>query len=229
MVNADMWALYEQHVSRTRLLHYLDAAAGDRGSAIELYDWSVRVSAEWWWALGHLEVALRNAIDKTLMLRHLKHGREGHWIFDHERELGRDAGKGAHRHAFPYADVAVAIERVRRNGKSVDAGQIISETSFGFWHQLVSRRQMFLWPDLANAFPGMPGRNQSLVSARVTRLRDLRNRVGHHHRIWALDLDRRLADLRDVATFIDPRLWTLLEAGSNLPELLRDRPLPSES
>lgn len=107
--------------------------------------------------------------------RHTAHGRSSHWVFDDACELGRDAD-GPHRLRQPYKDIAEAIRRVRRIQKPMSAGQIISEVSFGFWHQLVSRRQMFLWPDLAGAFPHAPNRDQSTIQHPVARLREFRNR-----------------------------------------------------
>jgi hypothetical protein len=117
-----------------------------------LYRWNVEVSGAFWESLAYFEVAIRNAIDDRMRGRQVRFGRPGNWLFDDARELGRDAN-GAGRHRRPYAEVDEAIRRVRRNGKKIDPGQIISELSFGFWHQMVSRRQMALWPDLASAFP----------------------------------------------------------------------------
>ena len=218
------WAQLERHYSATRLRHYLDAAGGDPVRAEQLYRWNNSLSAAFWEALADLEVALRNALDAAMTRRHLVLGRAGHWIFDDARELGRDRGRDARQHAQPYLDINTAIGRVRRNNKPVDPGQIISEISFGFWHQLVSRRQMALWPDLADAFPHAPNRQQSTIESRVRRLRDLRNRIGHHHRIWALDVEGRYRDLLDVAGYVDPILRAWIDHNSKVPDLLSRRP-----
>src|SRR5699024_6098211 len=125
-----------------------------------------------WQSLAYFEVALRNALDARLSTRHLTLSRSGHCIFDDARELGRDAdGPGMHRQ--PYKDIAESIRRVRRNRKQLTAGQVISELPFGFWHQIVSRRQMFLWPDIADAFPHAPNRSQATIQAPMRRLREL--------------------------------------------------------
>ncbi len=145
------WELMRRHFSDERLRLYLTATNGDEDSAARLYQWNSRCSAAFWEALGYLEVSLRNALDARLMLRQRKRGHARHWVFDDARELGRDA-RGVGRHAHPYQDIATAIRRVQANGKPLDPAQIISELPFGFWHQLVARRQTFLWPDLAAAF-----------------------------------------------------------------------------
>lgn len=224
MGNQSGWGFHEFHFTGPRLRHYLTACAGDQDRAINLYRWNAEVSAELWKALGHLEVSLRNALDRQMTARQGAKRRDGHWIFDDARELGRDSGRGTARHAFPYADVATAIVRVRNNGKPVSPGQAISELPFGFWHQLVSKRQMFLWPDLVAAFPHMPGRRQGTVSDRIGRLRSLRNRIGHHHRVWALDLDALYSDLLTVVEFIDPALSEWIDAQCDVRALLSCRP-----
>jgi hypothetical protein len=98
---------------------------------------------------------------------------------------------------------------------------------FGFWHQLVSRRQMFLWPDLAAAFSHAPSRSPVPVRNRLARLRSLRNRIGHHHRISSLDLAARWDDLLTLANWIDPALGIWIESKARVPAVLATRPTPS--
>lgn len=207
-----------------RLQHYLDACRGDVEKAIRLYEWNSELSGACWESLGHLEVALRNAIDRQMTMRHSAKGRAGHWIYDDVGELGRGGGKGHRRHAYPYVDIDTAIQRVRKNGMPTDPGQIISEVSFGFWHQMVSKGQMVLWPDLAGAFPHMPGRNQRVVADKVESLRGLRNRIGHHHRIWSLDVASKYNQLVALAGYISPELASWIDDRSRVSELLAQRP-----
>lgn len=224
MANLQTWSFHELHFGTARLRHYLDECGENQDLAMQLYEWNTEISAAFWESFTHLEVALRNAIDRQMTVRHITKGRAGHWIFDNARELGRDRGRGSRRHAYPYADIDTAIGRVRKNGMPLDSGQIISEISFGFWHQMVSKSQMFLWPDLVGAFPHMKSRNQALVSAKVESLRSLRNRIGHHHRIWAADLPARFSDLHTLSGYIDPDLETWIEENSRVPTLLTSRP-----
>lgn len=215
--------LMRRHFSDERLRLYLTEANGDEDAAAHLYRWNSRCSAAFWEALGYLEVSLRNALDARLTLRQRKQGQSGHWVFDDARPLGRDA-RGVGRHAHPYQDIATAIRRVQANGKPLDPAQIISELPFGFWHQLVARRQMFLWPDLAAAFVHAPGRSPVPVRDRLARMRDLRNRIGHLHRIWSLDLDARWDDLVTLVGWIDPGLRAWIEKNTDVPAVLTVRP-----
>lgn len=216
------WALMETHFASARLRHYLHQAGGDLARAEALYQWNAEISGTFQVALAHLEIALRNAIDEQLSRRHQSLGRQGHWIFDDYAEIGRDR-TGA-RHRYPYTDVEEAKRRVRRNKKPMDAGQVISEVSFGFWHQMVSRHQLALWPDIASAFPHAPSRNQALVHDPVSDLRQLRNRIGHHHRVWNIDLPTRYDQLLTLTGYIAPDLRSWIEASTSVRAVLARRP-----
>ena len=223
VASANSWAFYERHFAHARLQHYLSHTGGDQSAAMELYRWNVAISGAFWQSLAYFEVALRNALDERMGTRHSASGRQGHWVFDDARELGRDAeGPGHHRQ--PYKDIAEGIRRVRRNHKPLSAGQIISEVPFGFWHQLISRRQMFLWPDLAGAFPHAPNRNQPTIQRPVAQLREFRNRLGHHHRVWSESVQDRYDDLLRVAGYIDPDLKSFIDQRSLVPSLLTKQP-----
>ncbi len=220
---APEWALMRRHFSDERLRLYLTETGGDTDAAARLYQWNSHCSAVFWEALGYLEVSLRNALDARMTLRQQVRGGPRHWVFDDVRQLGRDA-RGQGRHAHPYQDIATAIRRVQANGKPLDPAQIISELPFGFWHQLVARRQMFLWPDLAAAFAHAPTRSPVPVRDRLARMRDLRNRIGHHHRVWSLDLGARWDDLLSLTGWIDPELRDWIETSTDVPAVLAARP-----
>jgi len=218
-----MWTFMERHFAHARLQSYLDECKGVEETAIRLYQWNSELSAAFWESIGYLEVALRNRIDRQLTVRNLKRGRTEHWIFDDHSELGRDKTTyGNHRQ--PYLEIDAAMRRVRKNGKQLNPGQIISEMSFGFWHQMVSKKQLFMWPDLAAGFPNLPNRNQGMIADLTQSTRIMRNRIGHHHRIWAIDVDRNYSDLLTLAGFIDKDLREWISVQSNIIEVLTRRP-----
>lgn len=117
------WAFYEHHFSRPRLDHYLAHTHGDHAAAMELYDWNVAASGAFWQSLSYFEVALRNAIDARMTERHTAAGRSGHWLFDDERELGRDAG-GRNQHCA--APPTGPADDSRRQGHGCPPRQIHS-------------------------------------------------------------------------------------------------------
>lgn len=229
MGNSETWDFFEGHFGQARLRHYLDECDGNTRQAMQLYGWNAELSAAFWEPLGHLEVALRNTVDRQMTARHDALHRSGHWIFDDAQELGRDRGRGNYKHAYPYVDINTAIGRVKKNEKPLSPGQVISEISFGFWHQMVSKSQMFLWPDIASGFPYMKGRSQVPVRDIVSSLRDFRNRVGHHHRIWALGVSEKYDQILTLAGYIDPSLAAWIDQQSRVSEVIARRPSTSNA
>lgn len=212
-------------VGPARFQPYLKDAHGDRVRALALYEWNSQLAAALWRDLGHLEVFLRNALDAQMQARHMRLGRVGDWLDDPAQELGRDPRpKG--RHQQPYREIASARTRVRNNNKQPSHDQILSETTFGLWHQLVAAKQRFLWPDLANAFPHAPTRSHHHVATPLARLRSLRNRIAHHHRIVAVDISGRLADVLELLAYIDPDVRDWVQANSDVPRVKALRPSP---
>lgn len=216
-------SFYRRHFGSARLKAYLTAGGGDPAVAGALYHWNARLAAALWVDLGHVEVALRNALDDRMQERHARRERPGHWLDDPTRELGKGRLPGG-RHAQPYLDIHRARETVQRRRKPVTPDQIISETELGLWHQLVSRRQMFLWPDLAAAFPGAPDRRQDTIGDLVTSLRELRNRIGHHHQLLDLPVERRHTELIMLARYLDPELERWVRDRTEVPAVLASRP-----
>lgn len=217
------WNQLELHLGSSRLRPYLEHCGGDQTQAIALYRWNAQLAAAIWLDLGHFEVAFRNALDARMAQRYTCPVQSPEWLNDPTLELGRNADN-PRRHKQPYKDIAIARSRVRGNHKPNTHDQIISETSFGLWHQLVSQKQMFLWPDLAGAFPYAPNRAQSTISEPISRLRHFRNRIAHHHRIWTMDAHAHYQDLLTVAGYIDPDLPDWIESGSTVLSLLDKQP-----
>ncbi|MBS1868255.1 MAG: Abi family protein [Actinobacteria bacterium] len=203
-------------ISRERIGGYV-AQRGSVHAAIELYRWNAAVSAAFWPALGHVEVALRIALSDVLAARHERAGRAGSWLDDPDSEL--DARMRRH--------VAAARRRLLQRGKRPSEGQTISELGFGFWRFLITRRNTTLWPDLASAFPGAPDRRRKTVEDPVARLHELRNRIAHHQRVWNRDLAARYADVLLVAGYLDADLPAWIAHDCRVPALLRERPSAS--
>lgn len=204
-------------LSVPRLASYRARCGGDLAKAITLYEWNAEVTGAMWETIGHLEVALRNAMSARLTVRHQLLGRSGDWLDDPFAELDRAA----------HDDIAKACDRVRRNRKPVTQDQIVSELSFGFWRFLLTRRYATtLWPDLAAAFPNSPNRNRATIDGPVHRLHLFRNRLAHHQRIWTAPLDDRWADMTTVLGYIDAEFTTWATRTSRVPSVLAARPFP---
>lgn len=214
---------FSDHFGAARLEPYILECQQDLDRVMALYRWNAALAGAFLVDLGHLEVPMRNALDARLSLRHDTKGRSDDWLDDPSGELGKDR-YGLGKHMQPYKDVHTARQRVRENNKTPTHDQILSETPFGLWHQMVSKAQRFMWPDLAAAFPHAPDRVQETISQPVSKLRHFRNRVAHHHRIWALDCQRRHDDLLNLAGYLDPELRAWIEETTQVPKLLAERP-----
>jgi hypothetical protein len=204
----------EQLFSSERLSTYVSQCDGDFDAAVELYRWNAAVTAAFWEPIGHLEVALRNALSAQLANRHRGLGRDGSWLDDPDGNLTPRARD----------DIAAARVRVRQKGKQASEGQTISELSFGFWRFLITKKLTGLWPDLAGAFPDAPDRRRETVEEPLTRLHDFRNRLAHHQRIWNRDPAARFDDLLAIAGYIDPALSAWITSTGTVREVLKHQP-----
>lgn len=202
--------------SAPRFDGYLDAVAGDQETAVALYLWNTEVTGARWDTVGHLEVALRNALADRLAERHARVGRVGSWLDDPARELAEKAR----------TDIAKARSRVATKNKPASDGQTISELSFGFWRFFLARRyNTTLWPDLAGAFPHALNRDRRTIEQPVERLHSFRNRLAHHERIWTEPLRVRYADVLAALGYLDPNVSAWADQTSRVPALLATCPV----
>ncbi len=210
------WEVVEKNASKKRFGEYLRATGYNGDRALILYEWNTQISAAFWGQLGHIEVGLRNAISARMSLYCERAYNETDWIF---------IAKGKRMLATSELNRLFEAERrVESNRKDISFDQIISELPLGFWATLLGRRYRFLWPELAGGFLGLTSRNPNQLVSLVQRARWLRNRIGHHHRIWNLDLESYHREILNVARIIDPDFEGWLASTSSVPELLGRRP-----
>lgn len=214
----DKWEFLALTFSASRLSLYLQACDGDEQKAHELYVWNSEISSAFWELLGHVEVALRNKLSAQLQALEIQAGSRDHWLVNRESSSLK---------FNPFIEKAIveAKTRVRLARKDQSGEQILSELSFGFWHQILSKRNQRYWPDIATGFRGLRARNRTLVSNRLEVLRDFRNRIGHHHRIWNLDLVEKHEEILGFAELLDPEFSIWLSSQSRVANLLALRPI----
>ena len=225
--NAEMWEFTVRHFSAPRMNSYFRTMFGNREMAVELYRWNSELASAYWEAIAYVEVALRNLINEKMTLRQHSLGRDNHWIFDDFFELGRSKDS-KEPPSQPFKEISDAMRRVRSNRKPMTPDQIISELSFGFWHQMLSKKQLFLWPGLASGFINAPSRSQSYISSLTFEIRNLRNRIGHHHRLDSHSAVFGFQLILQLARAIDEELATWIIEGSRVDELLKNIPRITE-
>ena len=111
--------------------------------------------------------------------------------------------------------VYAAQSRLRKDVKPATPGRVIAELHFGFWTCFVNKhhaRNGIGYALASQAFTQAPRaeRDMRKLDSRLTRIRDLRNRVFHHERIihWK-DLDRQHEDILELIAWISPELHDL--------------------
>ena len=210
------WQFHEKHFTSPRLASYLQEFEGNELKAQALYEWNTRTASAFWELISYLEISLRNSIDRRLSETYST--TDKHWLLVFESET-------LQKNTTYSKELRNARTRISNQGKEFSPERLISELPFGFWASLISKRYRSLWPDLASGFQGLPTRSPSELQSLIQKIRDLRNRIGHHHKIWHLDLQSYHADILQLAAFIDPNLGIWMRARSRLPCLLDERPI----
>jgi hypothetical protein len=185
-------------------------------AAIALYEWNAQIGAALLEVLGHVEIVLRNALDRSLSAWFSTTSLPGEW-YDDPLNLFDAYGK---------EDVNAARDKLARARKTETHGRIIAELPFGFWRFLLSRKyQNTLWAQaLRHAFPGLQPQTRSVVYNIVDDLSTLRNRIAHHEPIHHLPLGSRYADLLRLATLIDPGVGGWIVSVSRFSAVSGARP-----
>lgn len=151
------------------------------------YFHNIELSEALYPSLQSFEIALRNTVHAVLS----DHFSTEFWF---------------NRPAFLLSWQAKAVQDARnelaRHKKPYEAGRIVAELSFGFWHSMFNRPyEARLWHVsgaalLERAFPYLPRtlRTRQVVWDRCEQIRTLRNRVFHYEPVWG----RRLLSVEYV-------------------------------
>jgi hypothetical protein len=114
--------------------------------------------------------------------------------------------------AWQQKQLGEARQKLQTHGKPITPGRMVAKLQFGFWTGFFNKSHggTGLGHALASqAFAHAPRseRDMKKLDARLTRIRDLRNRVFHHERIihWT-DLDAQHAAILEIVGWINPPL-----------------------
>jgi hypothetical protein len=208
-------AAVEHALSSARLEPYVKAAGGSLEEGLALYEWNTAISGALFEVLQHLEVGLRNTIDRELAALF----EQPDWWHSPRLRLvasGQDM-----------ISKATAETARRRTGGNV--GHVVAALPFGFWVGLVSagrdcNYEMTLWrPALHRGFPGYRGTRAELHRTLET-LRLLRNRIAHHEPIHARHLAADHQTIQTITTWVSPQFADWVASRSRVPSVLGCRP-----
>lgn len=198
-------------ISKDRLDGYFNEVKTRLGDcdlleAYTYYCWNTVLSESLYSSLEFLEVSLRNSIQNNAT----QYFNNALW-FEDTRIM----------HSSNIDNVESAKKRLRKQRKHMDAGRIVAELHFGFWNSLFyARYEQTLWrPLIKKVFPRMNPRlhNRNSLSARLEKIRKLRNRVFHFEPIWYLNLEERHAEIIEVLSWIEPAMVELLKPMDHFP------------
>lgn len=163
--------------------------------------------------IAHVEVFLRNAIDRALAQRYRDAECGIPWLL---REPPLDAD--AMRRVTEVRDRLRAQQRESRH-------QIIAGLSFGFWSGMLGAKYEEEWrQSLRHAFPGGDG-TRKRASVLVEAVRKFRNRLAHHDSVLGLDIPFEVQRVHALAALLgsEPAAW--LRAADRTPDVYRERPV----
>ncbi len=157
-------------ISADRLNAYAKASCVGQADVVARSIWNMALCEAFYPLLHALEVGLRNATDRAMVIKYGKR-----WLEDNCLGMAlwqRDA-------------VTESIEALKLK-RPPDHGRIVAERAFGFWTSLYNRRFEHAWHGvLKHAFPNIKGsmRTRRTIATRLEGVRRFRNRVFHHERI----------------------------------------------
>jgi hypothetical protein len=162
--------------SHERLDGYLSHAHcnNSKNEALIAYSWNIELSQALYPSLQILEISLRNSLNTSIS----EHFHTEQWFelpFLYEKEQKK---------------IIKAKKTLEDKRKTLTAGRLVAELSFGFWVSLFDIRyehNQTLWPKLINpTFPFAPKgqRTRNFLSRELNRIKFLRNRVFHYEPVW---------------------------------------------
>ena len=197
-----------QFISEERFAPYGQDA--DRNGSIDgygCYFWNVALSKSLYPGLQGLEVALRNSLHTAI-----------------SQNWGGESWFDAVLLPAELKTLAETRNQLKRQRMPESVGQIVANSSLGFWVSLFnSRYEGILWPSLLKAvFPAMPNRlrKRRILSARLNGIRKLRNRVFHYEPIWKYpNLVQRHEEIWETIGWISPDMLAAVKLFDRFPEV----------
>ncbi|MDR7373470.1 hypothetical protein J2X28_000426 [Kocuria rhizophila] len=202
-----------QAISDPRFAPYLREAGGDEKAALELYTWSTRIASAAYELVAHVEVFMRNAIDRAL-----SHGYQDEacgipWLL-REPPLQEEAMRRV-------TDVRHRLRGQHRESRH----QIVAGLSFGFWASMLGRKYEEEWRgSLRHAFPGGNGTRKE-AAALVEAIRKFRNRLAQHDSVLGLDIPFEVQRVHALSKLLgsEPAAW--LRSVDRTADVYRERPV----
>jgi hypothetical protein len=211
-MNSDFFESLQPALAAERLDAYRQDQAGPL-ITLARYLWNMALCESLYSPLQMVEVALRNSLQRAL---------EDHF---HTPRWYDEAACSRLLTSTQQTQIVQAKQNLQRWNKPDSPGRVVAELTFGFWTAFFNKRFAQSGDVVrlaADVFHGAPKSQRDLrsLNRRLTRMRDLRNRVFHHERIihWR-DLDEQHASILEVIGWMAPELRELAEALDRYSEI----------
>lgn len=192
---------FEAALSLERFSRYLGWSGGDRDRAIALYTLNTQLSEALYLPLQGFEIALRNRVHAVMS------DLNGDRWFELDRAL-----------LGPYQKdrVADALAELAEAGKRPTPGRVVAALSFGFWTAMLGSVYEDAWRHGLNAIAATTdGRRlaRKKLSAPLTPIRLLRNRIAHHEPILHWNLLKHRRNIGEVTQWLSPAVAEWVDAN----------------
>lgn len=169
---------FEAVLSSSRLQRYVDACGGDTRKAMTLYRKNLHLSQDIFIIISCFEVALRNAIDRTLS-NHI--GNE--WL----RDSAMPGGFFDNRQCYKTCTIIRHAYNKRLRDCNYTHEQLLSDMEFGVWKYMFAPNEYrSSGRCLLSIFPYKPTStattqyNNRYIFNELDKINTLRNRIAHH-------------------------------------------------
>lgn len=170
----------EYFLSQPRIERFLKSTGNSKSKAQQLYRVNLRVSQAFYPILNLFEIFLRNSINNQVT----SYFANPNWILTEKNGFMNDRSLSPSKFYLKNS-VQKAENIIRRKRGTVSSGKIIAEQSFGFWTSLFDPHHYRLIGGVViHCFPNKPKQiNRSLISQKLTKIREFRNRIYHNEPI----------------------------------------------
>ncbi len=204
----------EKAISTSRLSTYrtLSSSTND-AKTIENYIYNAKISENFYMLLQNLEVTLRNAIYDSYNTI----GFSRDFFYLRQQDTRRPFQREYHSYAC-WKMIGTVKHHMNRNGITITDGKIISDLNFGFWTTLLEENhyKTLIWRQIFRlVFPHYPhggiiDNDVYVVSNKVNRIRQFRNRIFHYEPIInRTNLEQDRNDILEVIGWISPEMQKL--------------------
>lgn len=225
---------------RTRLEPYLKETNENEQNALKLYTWHLRLTSSVQELLGVVEVTLRNAIDRELLIWNENECANKSWLLEAPAAPLGSLTSGKRKLALRNAEKAVEIRDVGhpRHQASVTHDDVLANVMFGMWKDIMpnhgldagqagpaNKNRKRMWDEaIHKAFPHSNDPDGKETYWRIIRLHLLRNRVSHMESLLGIDLPDRVHDMNKLVESIDPYVAEWFTGLNRVNAVLKERP-----